>query len=232
MSDSPDLVRQFAALAPTENIFPQVEITTERLLLRAYTEADVEDNVALYDHELARRWSNVPAPYTLEDSRNWCTRITVDIRTSGHGIMWAVTDRFTGRLLGCAGFYRTDWRNKITEITAAGVPSAIGHGYAKEACRAMSRWALLDQRFNRLQIMAAVGNPAPQRVAVACGFVREGILRNAGTNRSVPVNMAIYSLIPDDLETGGIQEVNEGRNAASQAKRSARSTEIPEIAGR
>lgn len=220
MTDSPDLVRQFAALAPRENVFPQVEVTTERLLLRAYTEDDIEDNVALYDHELAHRWSNVPAPYTLEHSRDWCTRITVEVHTSGHGVIWAVTDRVTGRLLGCAGFYRTDWRNKITEVTAAGAPWAIGRGYAKEACRAISRWALLDQRFNRLQIMAAAGNPAPQRVAVACGFAREGILRNAGTNRSGPVDMVMYSLIPSDLETGSRQEVNGDRNVPLTAKHS------------
>jgi RimJ/RimL family protein N-acetyltransferase len=87
----------------------------------------------------------------------------------------------------------------VTDVSAAGAPWAVGHGYAKEALRAISRWALLDQGFNRLQVTAAAGNAAPQRVAAACGFVREGILRNAGRTRSGQVDMVMYGLVPGDL---------------------------------
>src|SRR5580692_6131104 len=153
--ESFDAVRMFAALAPEETPpvtakgeFPAAEISTERLLLRAYSEADIEDHAAMFDYDRMRLWSNLPSPYTLEHSRIWCTQTAGEIRVSGEGICWAVASRITGRLLGCTAFYRTDWLNRVTEITAAGAPWAIGQGYAKEACRAMSRWALLDQGFN------------------------------------------------------------------------------------
>jgi RimJ/RimL family protein N-acetyltransferase len=209
VSDAPALVSEFAALAPV-GLFPQVEITTERLLLRAYAEADIEGQVAMFDHDIVRRWSNAPQPYTLEHGRAWCTRMAAELRTSGEGVCWAVTDRCTGQLLGCTGFHHTDWRNKVTDVSATGAPWAVGHGYAKEALRAISRWALIDQRFNRLQITAATGNAAPQRVAVACGFVREGILRNAASGRSGQVDLVMYSLVPGDLEAGEAQRVHGG----------------------
>jgi RimJ/RimL family protein N-acetyltransferase len=206
-ADSFDFVQMFAALATQDDpgdavreVFPDREITTERLLLRAYTEADIEDNAAMYDHDLACLWTNMPYPYTLEHSRIWCTRTANEIRTSGDGICWAVIDRVGGRLLGCTGLHRTNWRDRVADLSATGAPWAIGHGYAKEALRAISRWVLLDRRFNRLQITAAVGNPIPQRVAEACGFVREGVLRNAGITRFGQVDMVIYGLVPGDLK--------------------------------
>jgi RimJ/RimL family protein N-acetyltransferase len=201
MSDAPDLVSRFAALATEDDVFPEVEISTDRLLLRAHDEADIEDHAAMFDHDLVRLWSDAPYPYTLEHSREWCTRTADVVRTSGEGIYWAVADRVTGRLLGCTGFHHTDWRNRVTDISAVGAPWAVGHGYAKEALRAISQWALTDQRFNRLQIMAALQNHPPQRVAAACGFTREGILRNAGFARSGRVDMVMYSMVPEDLET-------------------------------
>jgi RimJ/RimL family protein N-acetyltransferase len=182
-------------------VFPEVEIPTERLLLRAYAEADIDDHTAMFDHDLARLWSSAPQPYTPAHGRVWCTRTANEIRTSGEGICWAVTDRVTGRFLGCTGFYRTDWCNRVADVSATGAPWAVGHGYAKEALRAISRWALTDQRFSRLQIMAAIGNHAPQRVAAACGFVLEGVLRSAGSCSTGPVDMVMYSLVPADIES-------------------------------
>jgi RimJ/RimL family protein N-acetyltransferase len=196
-----DFAAMFAALAPADGVFPEEEITTRRLLLRAYAEADVEDHTAMFDHDIVRVWASEPQPYTPDHSRAWCTRTASEIRTTGEGICWAVTDRGTGRLLGCTGFHHTDWRNRVTEISAVGAPWAVGQGYAKEALRAISRWALQDQRFRRLQITAAVGNLPPQRVAAACGFRREGVLRNAGSSNFGPADLVMYSLIPADLET-------------------------------
>jgi RimJ/RimL family protein N-acetyltransferase len=181
--------------------FPEAEITTTRLRLRAYAEADIYDHTAMFDHDIARRWSSAPWPYTLEHGRIWCTQTAPAVRSSGEGICWAVTDRVTGQFLGCTGFYRTDWCLRVTDVSATGAPWAVGHGYAKEALRAISRWALVDQRFNRLQIMAATGNRAPQRVAAACGFVMEGVLRNAGSCDTGPADMVMYSLVPADIES-------------------------------
>lgn len=201
-----DFVGMFAALAPKQDMFPEIEITTERLLLRAYTEADIEDHAAMFDHDIVRRWASEPQPFSLEHSKAWCTQTADQIRTSGEGICWAVTDRGTGRLLGCTGFHHTDWPSRTTDVSAVGAPWAVGHGYAKEALRAISHWALHDQQFNRLQITAAVDNHAPQRVAAACGFVREGVLRNAGSDSDGAVDLVMYSLIPADLETIGSRD--------------------------
>lgn len=188
----------FAALGRT-NVFPDVEILTERMRLRAYTEADIDAHAAIFDDGPARLWSDAPQMCTREHAHAWCTRMAHEIRTSGDGICWATEDRATGRLIGFAGFHRTDWDNRITDVSATEAAWAVGCGYATQALRAISHWVLTEQNFNRVQITAIAGNRAPRVVAATCGFVQEGIMRDARVHRSGVVDMALYSLVPSDL---------------------------------
>lgn len=180
--------------------FPAVEIITARLRLRSYTAADVDEHAAIFDHELARDWSIAPQPYDRRRALAWCTREAERIRLTGDGICWAGEDRETGRLVGMTGFHNTDWERRVADVSATAAASVIGRGYATEALRAMSHWLLTKQGFNRIQILTDVRNRAPQYVAEACGFVHEGVLRNGGNFRDRTVDMAVYSLIPSDLD--------------------------------
>jgi RimJ/RimL family protein N-acetyltransferase len=200
VDDDADLATQFGELARATDCFPETELATERLVLRAYTEADVDAHLALFDHEAARRWSSGPVPYTRAHALAWCTRQANRARTTGDGINWAVTDRVTGELLGLAGLNHTDWATRVTDVNALGSRAAIGRGLAIEALRTISRWVLLEQGFNRVQITAATGNLPSQKVAEACGFVREGLLRNAGHTPSGQVDLIMYGLVPADLD--------------------------------
>ncbi len=188
----------FAALAPVD-VFPDVELVTEHLRLRPHTADDVDDHLAVFEHDLARRWSVVPRPYTRERAYDWCTRRAAQVRTSGDGICWAGEDRETGRVVGATGVHSTDWRNRVTDVSADAAREVLGKGYAREALLAISHWLLTDQRFERVQITAATENIAPQRVAEACGFVREGVMRNAGSDRYGRVDLALYALTPEEL---------------------------------
>jgi RimJ/RimL family protein N-acetyltransferase len=57
-------------------------------------------------------------------------------------------------------------------------PAARGRGYATEAVRAVARHAF-GLGLTRIELLAAVGNVASQRVAERAGFTREGVLREA-----------------------------------------------------
>ena len=45
-----------------------------------------------------------------------------------------------------------------------------------------------------------MGNTASQRAAEKAGFMREGVARNAGYVHDGRVDMALFSLVPDDLQ--------------------------------
>jgi RimJ/RimL family protein N-acetyltransferase len=182
------------------NVFPAVELTTARLVLRAHIAADVEPTVALFDDDLAREWLSAPQPYTREESRRWCTETAHALRTIGDGINWAITDRETGEFFGGIGLKSTSWLRRCTEVGYAVGPWARGHGYAPEATRAVAQWALRERRFHRVELLAAVGNTGSQRTAEKAGFVREGVARNGGYTHRGQVDMVVFSMIPSDLE--------------------------------
>ena len=188
-----------AGLVFAPNVFPLVELKTERLLLRAHEEQDIGPTVRLFADELSRRWLTSPQPYTLEDARRWCTQTSHSLRSVGDGIHWAITDRATGEFLGGIGVKSTSWVNRVTEVGYGMGSWARGRGYAPEATRAVAEWVLREQGFYRIELFASTGNAASQRVAEKAGFVREGVARNAGFSHGGQEDMVMFSLIPADL---------------------------------
>lgn len=182
-----------------QHTFPMTELKTDRLLLRAHREQDIEPTVAMFRDELSVRWLAAPQPYTLEEGRRWCTDTSHLLRGMGDGINWVITDASTGDYLGSIGVKGTDWLRRSTEIGYGIAPQARGHGYAPEAARIVAEWILREQSFNRVELFAATENHASQRVAEKAGFVREGVARNSGFTHHGQQDMVIFSLIPADL---------------------------------
>ncbi|WP_327090431.1 GNAT family N-acetyltransferase [Nonomuraea sp. NBC_01738] len=177
-------------------VFPQDELTTTRLLLRRFTERDIPDLTATAADELTQLRTTVPRDYTEEHGRIFALVISEEQRHSGEGVVWAVEERDTGRFVLSIDLKQTDWVNRTTEVGYMTAPWARGNGYAAEAVLAVARWIFGRHGFRRLQLRAAVSNTASQRVAEKAGFTREGIARNGGHGE----DLAVYSLIPSDLE--------------------------------
>ncbi|MBR8745329.1 GNAT family N-acetyltransferase [Nocardiopsis sp. MG754419] len=186
-------------------IMPAVILETERLRLRSLLERDIDDvHASCVDPEL-QRWIPLPAPgepYTRESAENFCLRIAPSIRTSGDGQHWAVLEREGDRFVGSMALMRTQWAARVTEVGYWISPWARGHGYATEAVVAVSRWAL-EQGFQRIELKAGTGNTGSRRVAASAGFVHEGVERNAMPLNTGRTDLAVYSLIPSDLVSGG-----------------------------
>lgn len=189
--------------------FPDVTIHTERLVLRAYEEADIPELAEMMSDELTVAWTNVPEPYTAEDAREWITRTAPAERTEGRGIVFAVSEHLTQRLVGSVALMGTSWRFRTTEIGYCVAPWARGEGYASESALALAQWVLGDQKFERLELRTAAENAASQQVALKLGCVSEGVLRNARTVRSrtedggwaeIRTDVIVWSLLPEDLE--------------------------------
>jgi hypothetical protein len=99
---------------PMSRIFPDQHLATRRLLLRPYSVEDVDTVVSAAGDELTQRWLPLPQPYTREDAVHWCTVQAPEARTSGAGLVRAVTR--DGRLVGSIDLKHTDWAAGVTEI--------------------------------------------------------------------------------------------------------------------
>ncbi|MDJ0345012.1 GNAT family N-acetyltransferase [Streptomyces sp. H10-C2] len=192
--------------------FPDISISTERLVLRPYEEADIPALAEMMNDELVTAWTSVPQPYTEDDARSFATRIAPAERTEGRGIVFAVTEFLTQRLVGTVHLQNTDWRIRSSEIGYMTAPWARGEGYASESVLAVTQWLFDDQKFERLELRTAADNTASQQVAQKIGCISEGVLRNAGIVRSRPeddpggrwaeirTDLIVWSLLPEDLD--------------------------------
>ncbi|SDP97556.1 GNAT family N-acetyltransferase [Lentzea jiangxiensis] len=178
--------------------FPETTLRTGRLVLRPFTAEDAEDVQHACADEAAQRWLPIPSPYTMDDAIGWCTVRAHALRESGDGIHFAVTDVQTGKLVANVGLRETDWESLTSEIGYWVSPWARDRGYAVDAVSAVTEWLFDEHRFQRLELRAADGNTASQRVAVKAGFHREGVLRNAGVTHGGRVDIVLYSRVPDD----------------------------------
>ncbi|MFF8728594.1 GNAT family N-acetyltransferase [Streptomyces sp. NPDC015171] len=199
--------------------FPNISISTERLVLRPLDEDDVPALADMMNDEQVVAWTTTPHPYTEAEATRWITRLAPEERTGGRGIVLAVTEFLTQRLVGIVHLRNTDWRVRSSELAYVIAPWARGEGYASEAALATAQWLFHDQEFERLELRTAADNTASQQVAQKIGCISEGVLRNAWIARArtgdgawteVRTDVIVWSLLPEDLAGVGEQLADTG----------------------
>jgi RimJ/RimL family protein N-acetyltransferase len=175
--------------------FEPTTLRTGRLTLRPPCADDASDQFAAVDHEV-QRWMAWSVNYSLGKAVRWCTEEA--FRDPGREANFVIVPAATGRLAGVIGINRADWETGVAEAGYWLGPADRRHGYVTEALRAVARYAF-GRGLHRLEVLAAVGNVASQRVAERAGFSREGVLRKA---RPVPggrSDMVLFSLLEEEL---------------------------------
>lgn len=188
--------------------FPETAISTERLLLRPLAEDDAPGLATMMADELVLAWTDLPHPFTEAYATELARTLAPAHRAAGRGIVFAVTEHLTQRLVGLVELRNTDWRLRSTEISYVTASWARGEGYAPEAVLGVSQWLFEDRDFLRLELRTAAGNTAAQQVAQKIGGISEGVLRSAwivrGESSEVVVesrsDLILWSLLPEDLD--------------------------------
>ncbi|MEV0778801.1 GNAT family N-acetyltransferase [Streptomyces sp. NPDC050433] len=203
--------------------FPDVSISTERLVLRPFEAADIPAHIEMMNDEPVIAWMSAPHPYSTRHAEEWVGRIAPAERTEGRGLVLAVTEFLTQRLVGLARLKNTNWRTRATEISYVTAPWARGEGYATESVLAVAQWLFRDQGFERIELRTAADNTAAQQVAQKAGCISEGVLRNAWIARSqtetggwidIRTDLIVWSLLPEDLEGVADQMADAGGYAS------------------
>ncbi|MGL5818834.1 MAG: GNAT family N-acetyltransferase [Phycicoccus sp.] len=109
-----------------------------------------------------------------------------DRLTTGHGYSFAVADVDTDRAVGQIGLWTRDIEHGRASTGYWVGPAFRRRGYATAALIALSEWAFGVEQVHRIDLHVEPTNLASRRVAEACGFRREGLLRSwlpAGDDR-------------------------------------------------
>lgn len=156
--------------------FPQEELVTERLRLRAMSVDDAEDVAAACNEASTREFLPfLPSPYSVDDALTWINGQALHAYERGSA-QWAITDKDTGRFLGVLGLPVVSPSRGSAEIGYWAAPWARGKGYTTEAVIAVAEW-LFAHDFHRATLAIDPANIASQRVALAAGFRRESVQR-------------------------------------------------------
>jgi RimJ/RimL family protein N-acetyltransferase len=175
--------------------FELTTLRTGRLTLRPPEKGDAGDAFAAVDPEV-RRWLAWAVDYSRDKALRWCVQEAY--RDLSREINFAIVPDATRRFGGVIGISRAGWDTGVAEVGYWLGPADRRRGYVTEALRAVAEHAF-GLGLCRLEVLAAVGNLASQRVAERAGFTREGVLRQA---RPVPggrADMVLYGLLEGEL---------------------------------
>jgi ribosomal-protein-serine acetyltransferase len=117
-------------------------------------------------------WCN--PDYSLEDAAEWVSSSAAS-RHRGEAFEFIICAG-GGRLLGCCGLNQIDRHNRSANLGYWVRTSATGNGVATAAVRSLAEWGFQNTDLERLEIMPDVENLRSQRVAIAAGARREGLL--------------------------------------------------------
>ena len=157
-------------------------LLTDRLELRPVRAGDAEAIASgCADPDVATWLPILPSPYTRADAEAF---IAGQVAAPWDGRMdVAVVERASGHLVGVMGLGNHSATYRRAEVGYWIGAAHRGRGYATEALRALTDWALGERGLYRVMLLADRENTGSRRVAERAGFTHEGSLRGAWTDR-------------------------------------------------
>jgi RimJ/RimL family protein N-acetyltransferase len=184
---------------------PEVPYSTtlagDGIVMRPVEEGDV---AAIYDaviesaEQLQRFMAWCKPDYGRADTEAWVGTQPQAWR-EGREYGFVILEPATSRFLGNCGLNRLDWLNLSANLGYWVRTSAAGQGIATAATRLVLGFAFEQLGLQRVEIVAAEGNTASQRIAEKVGAKREALARNRCRTAGVQQDAYVYSVIPGDL---------------------------------
>jgi RimJ/RimL family protein N-acetyltransferase len=165
-------------------------LETQRLKLRPYAEADIEELLLIIGaREVAATTLRIAHPYTEQDARDFLAI------TKEAGKLWlAITRSSDDRLIGGIGL-RVDEQHQHAELGYwLGVPY-WGQGYATEASREIIRYGFETLGLHRIFASHFRQNPTSGRVLEKLGMRYEGCQREHLRKWDQFVDSELYGIL-------------------------------------
>lgn len=172
---------------------PRLE--TARLILRAYSDADIPELLPLIGaREVAATTLRIAHPYREQDARAF-----LQLAEEPDKIWLAITLREEGRQIGGIGL-RVEEKHKHAELGYwLGIPY-WGKGYATEAATEIVRYGFQDLQLHRIFASHFGHNSASGRVLTKLGMRYEGRQREHLCKWDQFVDSELYGLLRQEWE--------------------------------
>jgi ribosomal-protein-alanine N-acetyltransferase len=151
-------------------------LITPRLLLRLMVLEDVQAMHAFKSDPTATRLFGEDPHSDLEQTRNWVLE-GLEGSKSGRSVVWAITLRSNGQVIGECCLWNIDNASKRAELGYELLRAHWGQGLMNEALTAVLDHGFVEMGLNRIEASPLSFNLPSQRVLVRLGFKQEGMLR-------------------------------------------------------
>lgn len=173
------------------------ELTTDRLLLRPFTAADVDRVTDLLQHpDIAATTLYIPYPYERDDAASWIAT-HAPAAELGHSLNWAICDRASGEVMGTIGLELHGYHRRGMLGYWLGVPY-WGRGIMSEAARAVVDFGFDTLDLHRIEATCMPHNVGSSRVMEKAGMRYEGTLRDYYRKGDGFRDAAMYAVLADE----------------------------------
>ena len=181
-------------------VLPGEPIRSGPTALRPWRDADLSAIVAACQDPEISRWTSVPSRYGAADARAYL-HMRYDAIHAGLSAPFAIVtaEPADQELLGSISLMRPSWEHRRAEVGYWLAAWARGQGHATRAVKLICAWGVQALGLKRIELLAATGNPASQRVAERSGFTREAVLRSYMLQQGERRDMVAFSLLADEL---------------------------------
>lgn len=175
-------------------------LTTGRLVLSPFLEADLPDILEYASHPEVSRFVPWQSHQSHEDSKHFLDFATQTKKTSRGKLFYvfAIRLKSTGKAIGSIDFKNIN--SHTGQVDYALGYSYWSQGFMSEADIAIRDWAFKNlPEMLRLQAYCVPENRGSSRVMEKIGMSPEGIRRKAYILKGVPVDLADYSILRDEM---------------------------------
>jgi RimJ/RimL family protein N-acetyltransferase len=177
----------------TRIVLPGEPLVAGPTTIRPWRDSDVLALVRICQDEEISRWTTVPANYGEADARRYLLHRHDAVLASAAAPFAIVSAE---DLIGSISLVRIAWEHRRAEVGYFLSREARGAGHATRAVALVCGWAFRSLGLERIDLLAATGNVASQRVAERCGFEREAVLRSYMRGKGVQLDMVAFGLLP------------------------------------
>lgn len=170
-------------------------IETDRLILRPFSSADIQNYILEFSNKNVQRYlGGVLQLKNEKDGYNWLRNINDRLLKKKLVFTWLITNKKdTNQSFGridLGGFVN----KKAAEISYYIWEKYWRNGYASESINQIIHFGLNELELSRIQAIVDTENKNSIKVLEWCGFFNEGMLRNYPIGKSIK-NVYVYSIV-------------------------------------
>jgi len=174
-------------------------IETPRLLLRAFQPSDVDDIFEYASDLEVTKHVRFVTHKSTDDTRAFL-KLMEENRRAGSSVVWAVTLRSNGKVIGSVGFVCWTPAHRRAELGYALNRHYWNQGYASEAVAALVAHGFSALDLNRIEAFVSPAHRPSQRVLEKCNFQPEGLLRQHEFIKGRWHDSRVYSILRQEFE--------------------------------